>query len=84
MAGRNAIEVLIGTREGVVRTHTVWRLSEDERWDGALIKEMKGTPQKLDPNKSGVQAPIKVRFDGPKRQEPVETEPRVKEKASAG
>ena len=72
---RNTNEILIGTEHGVVRTYTVWRVEEENRWDGELIKKVKGTPQKPDPNSPGLTAPIRIRFDGPKAQAVVPSEP---------
>ncbi len=72
---RNSNEVLIGTKEGVVRAYTVWRFPEGEQWDADLILNMKGTPQRPDPNKPGLQIPIRVKFDGPKEDEVRKSEP---------
>ena len=61
--GRSSNETWIGTREGVVRAYAIRRQPENERWDGKLIQEMKGTPSRPDPTKPGLDVPIKVRFD---------------------
>jgi hypothetical protein len=58
---RTSTEVLIGTAEGVVRAWAVRRKVEDERWSGATIKEMKGTPARPDPNMSGIDIPIRIK-----------------------
>ena len=66
---RTSNEILIGTRQGVVRAYSVSRQSEDQRWDGQLIQEMVGTPQKPDPKREGTHIPIKVTFDSPEEAE---------------
>ena len=55
---RHTNEVLVGTKSGVVRAYAVRRMPEGERWDGHFIKELKGTPQKPDPNAPGNDLPI--------------------------
>ena len=65
-------EVLIGTRTGVVRAWAIRRKVEEERWDIALIKNMKGTPAKPDPASSGIEIPIRICL--PKSTEEEETE----------
>ena len=59
----------------MVRSYTVWRQEESNRWDAELLSDMKGTPKQPDPSRGGIQIPIKVRFDGPDPVEPVETVP---------
>ena len=59
----NPNEVLIGTKEGVVRAYDVKRRPEEERWNAEMIKNMKGTPQQPDPSKPGASIPIQVTFD---------------------
>ena len=51
-------ETLIGTDKGVVRAYTVERLSPSVRWDINRIFDMKGTPQKPDPSKPGLNIPV--------------------------
>ncbi len=64
---RNSTEMLSGTPEGVVRAWVVRRRVQEERWSGAAIKEMKGTPARPDPNMPGIDIPIaiKVTMDFP-------------------
>ena len=64
---RASTEVLIGTTEGVVRAFTFKRLIESQRWDGELVKNMKGAPKHPDPNIPGLHAPMRVhvRAEGP-------------------
>ena len=76
---RASNEVLIGTDEGVVRTYTVKRKPEGERWSSEKIKSMKGTPHRPDPNKPGTHIPIRVTFDGPEEGEVLKTEAPRKE-----
>ena len=49
---RSSNEILIGTREGVVRAWAIRKMPVGEQWDAGLIKEMKGTPCKPNPNKA--------------------------------
>ena len=62
---RSSNEHVIGTREGAVRAYSVKRLDSHERWDGALLSEMRGTPQQPDPSRPGMRVPIRVSFDPP-------------------
>ena len=60
---RNSNEILVGTSEGVVKAYAIRRQPEDVRWDGEMIKKMKGTPQKPDPNRPGDHVPISIRLE---------------------
>ena len=60
---RSSNETLIGTRQGVVRAWAIRKQSPEDRWDSILIKEMRGTPQKPNPNKPGGNIPVKITFD---------------------
>ena len=60
---RNTNEVLIGNRDGVVRAYTVKRQEIQNQWDGAMIKEMRGTPRQPDPNREGQVILTKINFD---------------------
>ena len=60
---RQSNEHIIGTESGVVRAYSIRRLLEDRRWDGELIKRMRGTPQQPDPSRPGDSVPIRVQFD---------------------
>ena len=62
---RDSNEVLIGTRNGVVRAYAVIRKAEGERWDADLLRNMRGTPQQPDPTKPGLHIPIRITFDPP-------------------
>ena len=42
-------EALIGTPGGVVKTRTIRILPEDEKWSGASILDVKGTPRRPNP-----------------------------------
>ena len=46
---RHSPEIMIGTRDGVVRAWAVKRLPAESRWDGVLMKSMKGTPSQPNP-----------------------------------
>ena len=56
-------ECLIGTPKGVVRAHTVERLSPSTKWDINHILDMRGTPQRPDPSKPGLHIPVRIRMD---------------------
>ena len=60
---RASNEVLIGTKNGVVRAWAVRRRDPEDRWDADLIKNMQGTPQKPNPNKPGAMIPVRITFD---------------------
>ena len=60
---RNSNEHLVGTREGVVKAYAIKRQPEDQRWDGELVSEMRGTPQQPDPARPGLAIPVRVHFD---------------------
>jgi len=61
-AERNT-ETLIGTSKGVVRAHTVERLSPSTKWDINYILDMRGTPQRPDPSKPGLHIPVRIRME---------------------
>ena len=60
---RSSNEILIGTREGVIRAWAIRKKPASEQWDRDLIKNMKGTPAKPNPNKPGLMIPITVTFE---------------------
>ena len=60
---RNANEVFVGTKRGVVRAYDVRRREPAERCDAEAIQTMRGTPQQPDPAKAGIHVPIRVSFD---------------------
>ena len=60
---RSSNEVLIGTAQGVVRAWAIKLKPEDEKWDAELIRNMKGSPAQPNPNKSGLNVPIRITFD---------------------
>ena len=51
-------ETLIGTTKGVVKASSIKRFGISERWDVNVITDMKGTPQRSDPNKPGLHIPV--------------------------
>ena len=69
VVARSSNEIYIGTREGVVRAWAIRKKPEAEQWDGRLIKEMRGTPAKPNPNRSGNTIPIAVSVDRPSEEE---------------
>ena len=48
---------------GVVRAYTTERLSPSTQWDINQILDMKGTPQRPDPSKPGLNIPVKIRLE---------------------
>ena len=72
---RSSNEVLIGTRDGVVRAWAVRRRDPQDRWDSKLIQDMKGTPQQPNPNKPGTMIPIKINFDEMPKHENINLQP---------
>ena len=81
---RGTNEVVIGTREGVVKAWAIKRRPGDEKWDGNLVKEMQGTPSKPNPNAPGVTIPIKISIPGGDRMDPEEVRPPRNETSSRG
>ena len=72
----------LGTEAGVVRAYAIKRMDEAQRWDGNLVKKMRGTPQKPDPSKPGIFIPIRVTFDEPEKDPVLQSEPMRKERGS--
>ena len=60
---RDSNETIVGTVDGTFRAYAIKRMSEDERWDAELIRNMQGIPQQPDPGKKGIIIPINVRFE---------------------
>ena len=56
-------ETLVGTAAGVVRASAIKRFEEAGKWDVEAIMEMKGTPQRPNPNKPGLHIPIQIRME---------------------
>ena len=53
-------EILVGTRRGVIKCHTVSRLAEGEQWDREAILAMKGLPWEPVPGKIGQHIPTSM------------------------
>ena len=56
-------ETLIGTTKGVVRASAIKRIGVTEKWDVNAILDMKGTPQRPNPNKPGLYIPVQIRLE---------------------
>ena len=56
-------ETLIGTTKGVVKASSIKRFGMTERWDVNAITDMKGAPQRPDPNKPGLHIPVRIRVE---------------------
>ena len=69
---RSSNEVLIWNGHKIARAYTIKRQSPISRWDGAMIKEMKGTPRQPDPDKNGEAIQIQVNFDSDATEAPLE------------
>ena len=72
---RGSNEVLVGTKDGVVRAYSIIRKAEGERWNADMVREMRGTPQQPDPARQGDAIPIRVKFDPPSTQQELATRP---------
>ena len=59
-AARESNEMVIGTREGVTRCYAVKRMTDEERWNAEEVRELKGTPQKPNPQKVGLHIPTRM------------------------
>ena len=59
----NSNETIIGTTDGAIRAFAIQRQPEADRWDADRIRNIKGTPQKPNPSKLGIEIPIKIRFE---------------------
>ena len=73
-----AEEVLIGTRKGVVKCRTVKRLPESQRWDPALVHEMKGTTWCPVPGYKSDHVPVEIDDKGLKNSRDEEDDDEVK------
>ena len=60
---RNSNEVLVGTKDGVVRAYAIRRQEGGKRWSKELIEQLRGTPQQPDPKKPGLAIPVRVNFE---------------------
>ena len=58
---RGSNESLVGTADGVVRAWAIKRKAEGERWCKERIQNIRGTPQRPNPNMPGSDIPIHVR-----------------------
>ena len=77
--GDRNTEALIGTAKGVVRAHTVERLTPSTKGDINYILDMRGTPQRPDPSKPGLHIPVRISLDPEVLVEMPETRPARKE-----
>ena len=62
---RESNEMLIGTREGVTRCYAVKRMTDEERWSAEEVREMRGTPQRPNPQKAGLHIPTRMPLGEP-------------------
>ena len=77
--GDRNTETLIGTSRGVVRAHTVERLTPSTKWDINYILDMKGAPQRPDPSKPGLHIHVRIRLEPEVAIQMLETRPARKE-----
>ena len=59
-AATGSSETLIGTTKGVVKASSIKRFGMTESWDVNAIVDMKGTPQRPDPDKPGLHIPLRI------------------------
>jgi hypothetical protein len=79
---RRSNEVLIGTKEGVLKAWAIKRRPEEERWDGERVQAIQGTPQRPDPNMPGIDIPIRIQVSMENMDAPTPMrDPRVEEHA---
>ena len=57
-------EMIIGTKDGVVKCRTVSRMSKDDQWNGEMVVHMKGLPWELVPGKRSMHIPVDINDDG--------------------
>ena len=57
---RTSNEHLIGTKDGVVRAHSVKRHDPPHLWHAATVRDLKGTPQQPDPSRPTTRVPIRL------------------------
>ena len=57
-------EVLIGTRQGVVKCRTVTRLPDGEKWRADVIESMKGLPWEPVPGRQSATIPVAIQENG--------------------
>lgn len=56
-------ESLIGTTKGVVKASSTKKFGMTERWGVNAITDMKGTPQRPDPNNPELHTPVRIRVE---------------------
>ena len=66
---RGSSEVLIGTREGVVRSRAIRRRPEEERWDAVSMLSVTGTPARPNPQMPGHDVPVHIEVPIPDTRE---------------
>ena len=54
-------EHIVGTPEGVIKAFTVRRRSEDERWSGKEVNELRGTPSNPKPGTESMKIPVRIK-----------------------
>ena len=57
--------MLIDTREGVTICYVVKRMTDEERWSAEEVRELKGTPQRPNPQKVGLHIPTRMPIGEP-------------------
>ena len=57
---RESNEILVGTKNGVMRAYALKQRPADERWDEKQISDMRGTPQRPNPEKVGLHIPTRI------------------------
>ena len=57
---RESNEAIVGTTMGTVRAYATKRRQIEERWDRSMIADLKGIPQKPNPDKVGIYIPTRI------------------------
>ena len=74
-------ETYVGTSMGIVKAYAIKRYPEDQRWNLEMMQGVVGTPRRPDPNRAGLDPPVRIRFD---EKEDEITEVEVKENTKRG
>ena len=57
-------EMIIGTKDGVVKCRTLSRLSKDDQWSREMVLQTKGLPWEPIPGKNGMHIPVDIEGNG--------------------
>ena len=57
-------EYIIGTTEGVIRSHSMKRMTDEQSWDRDALENLKGIPWRPDPLRHDHKIPTMIRHNG--------------------